>query len=256
MVQDVGEQQIVHVAAVAGDIDNFMAVVRQLAYALGVMHVDTPGTGGSVKPRMRSVRRIISYEKFAAISSISAIAFCCAFSCEIFLLRASSSTARAIAFEASSLLNRSWRAGRRGPTAASRWRAKCMRATRASFWAMILSVPCSSAMRRSETDGEKRTKLSRPSRGDGEKFLNAVQHPQRRIDFSFLATRRTAEHDRNRHHLHIEVRMVAVQIEVIVEQLDGLFFWRVISKYARPTVDEYVTRQQGAVDFQRFKRVR
>ncbi len=41
MVQDVGEQQIVHVAAVAGDIDNFMAVVRQLAYALGVMHVDT-----------------------------------------------------------------------------------------------------------------------------------------------------------------------------------------------------------------------
>ncbi len=28
-----------HVAAVAGDIDNFMAVVRQLAYALGVMHV-------------------------------------------------------------------------------------------------------------------------------------------------------------------------------------------------------------------------
>ena len=92
--------------------------------------------------------------------------------------------------------------------------------------------------------------------GDGEKFLNAVQHPQRRIDFSFLATRRTAEHDRNRHHLHIEVRMVAVQIEVIVEQLDGLFFWRVISKYARPTVDEYVTRQQGAVDFQRFKRVR
>ncbi len=47
MVQDVGEQQIVHVAAVAGDIDNFMAVVRQLAYALGVMHVDTTGTGGS-----------------------------------------------------------------------------------------------------------------------------------------------------------------------------------------------------------------
>ena len=92
--------------------------------------------------------------------------------------------------------------------------------------------------------------------GDGEKFLNAVQHPQRRIDFSFLATRRTAEHDRNRHHLHIEVRMVAVQIEVIVEQLDGLFLWRVISKYARPTVDEYVTRRQGAVDFQRFKRVR
>ena len=40
VIQDVREQQIVHVAAVAGDIDNLMAVVRQLAYALGVMHVD------------------------------------------------------------------------------------------------------------------------------------------------------------------------------------------------------------------------
>ena len=56
------------------------------------------------------------------------------------------------------------------PTAASRWRAKCMRATRASFWAMILSVPCSSAMRRSETDGEKRTKLSRPSQETAKNF--------------------------------------------------------------------------------------
>lgn len=35
---------------------------------------------------------------------------------------------------------------------------------RDSFWAMILSVPCSSAMRRSETDGEKRTKLARVAR--------------------------------------------------------------------------------------------
>lgn len=50
--------------------------------------------------------------------------------------------------------------------------------------------------------------------------------------------------------------MVAVQIEVVVEQLDGLFFWRVVGEYARPAVDEYVARQQGAVDFQRFKRVR
>ncbi|MPN34561.1 hypothetical protein SDC9_182055 [bioreactor metagenome] len=98
------------------------------------------------------------------------MAFCCAFSWEIFLLRASSSTARAIAFEANSLLNRSWRAGRRGPTAARRWRAKCIRATRASFWAMILSVPCSSAIRRRETDGEKRTKLSRPSHETAKNF--------------------------------------------------------------------------------------
>lgn len=50
--------------------------------------------------------------------------------------------------------------------------------------------------------------------------------------------------------------IIAQTGQKVVEQLDGLFFWRVISKYARPTVDEYVTRQQGAVDFQRFKRVR
>ncbi len=86
------------------------------------------------------------------------------------MLRASSSTARAMAFEASSLLNRSWRAGRRGPTAAKRWRAKCIRATRASFCAMVLSVPCSSAMRRRETEGEKRTKLSRPSQETAKNF--------------------------------------------------------------------------------------
>ena len=47
VIEDVREQQIVHVAAVAGDIDNLVAVVRQLAYALGVMHVDAPDTGGS-----------------------------------------------------------------------------------------------------------------------------------------------------------------------------------------------------------------
>ena len=40
VVKHVGEQQVVHVAAVAGHIDNFMALVRQLAYALGVVHVD------------------------------------------------------------------------------------------------------------------------------------------------------------------------------------------------------------------------
>jgi hypothetical protein len=50
--------------------------------------------------------------------------------------------------------------------------------------------------------------------------------------------------------------MVAVQIQIVVEQLDGLFFRRVIGKHARSAVDKYVARQQGAVDLQRFKRVR
>ncbi len=41
MIEDVGEQHVVHVATVARHVDNFMAVVRQLADPLGVMHVDT-----------------------------------------------------------------------------------------------------------------------------------------------------------------------------------------------------------------------
>ena len=41
MVQDVGEQQIVHMAAVARDVDDLVAFVRQLADTLGVMDVDT-----------------------------------------------------------------------------------------------------------------------------------------------------------------------------------------------------------------------
>ncbi len=49
--------------------------------------------------------------------------------------------------------------------------------------------------------------------------------------------------------------MVTVQIQVVVEQLDGLFFRRVVGKHARAAVDENVARQQCAVDFQRFKRV-
>lgn len=50
--------------------------------------------------------------------------------------------------------------------------------------------------------------------------------------------------------------MVVVQIEVIVEQFDGFFFWCVISKYVWFIVDEYVMWQQGVVDFQWFKWVR
>ena len=40
VIQHVGKQHIVHMAAVAGHIDNFMPVVRQLTNALGVMDVN------------------------------------------------------------------------------------------------------------------------------------------------------------------------------------------------------------------------
>ncbi|MOA02317.1 hypothetical protein D3C78_1217640 [compost metagenome] len=40
MIEHVGEQQIIHVAAVAGHVDNLMTVVGQLAHTLGVMNVN------------------------------------------------------------------------------------------------------------------------------------------------------------------------------------------------------------------------
>src|SRR5690606_10101779 len=40
VIQHVGEQQIVHVTAVARYIDNLVAVVRQLTHALGVVDVN------------------------------------------------------------------------------------------------------------------------------------------------------------------------------------------------------------------------
>ncbi|SVK50300.1 Uncharacterised protein [Acinetobacter baumannii] len=40
VIQHVGQQQIVHVAAVAGHVDDLVAVLRQLAHALGVGDVD------------------------------------------------------------------------------------------------------------------------------------------------------------------------------------------------------------------------
>ena len=40
VIEHIREEQVVHVAAVAGHINNFMAVMRQLANALGVMDVN------------------------------------------------------------------------------------------------------------------------------------------------------------------------------------------------------------------------
>jgi hypothetical protein len=60
VIEHVGEQQVVHVAAVAGDIDNLMAIMRQLAHALGVMNVDALIQAVPGKAEIRSDRRIIS----------------------------------------------------------------------------------------------------------------------------------------------------------------------------------------------------
>ena len=165
---------MIHVAAVAGDIDNFMAVVRQLAYALGVSTL-MPGTGGSVKPRMRSVRRIISYEKFAAISSISAInsavpraKFSCCALC--------ASPRDKIAFPGQQFIKRILAGRQTGQRRPAAGRQKCMRATRASFlgddlYRTVLITPCGAAKRTARS-----ARNCRGERRDGEEFLNAVQH--------------------------------------------------------------------------------
>ena len=47
-------------AAVARDINDLVAFMRQLAHALSVMHVNALISRFQVKPSTRSVRRIIS----------------------------------------------------------------------------------------------------------------------------------------------------------------------------------------------------
>ena len=72
VIEHVGEKQVVHVAAVAGDIDNFMAIMRQLAYTLSVMNVDAliqavPGkaenTIGKANHLVREVRGNLFHQR-------------------------------------------------------------------------------------------------------------------------------------------------------------------------------------------------
>ena len=88
----------------------------------------------------------------------------------------------------------------------------------------------------------------------GEEFLHAVQQTQVRRAVAFAA-RRAAEHHRNRQHLNVEIRVAAVQIQIVVEQLYRLFFRGVIAEHARAVVNEHVARQHGAVDLQRVERI-
>ncbi len=91
--------------------------------------------------------------------------------------------------------------------------------------------------------------------GDGKELLDAVQHAQRRVNFAFFAPRRAAKHHRYRHHLYVQIRVITVEIQVVMEQLNGIFFWRVPAKNTRAAMDKDVARQQRAVDLQRLQRV-
>lgn len=88
----------------------------------------------------------------------------------------------------------------------------------------------------------------------GEEFLHAVQQAQMRRALPFAA-RRAAKHHRDRQHLDVEIRIVAVQVQVVVEQLYRLFLRRVVAEHARAVVNEHVARQHRAVNFQRVEGV-
>ena len=91
---------------------------------------------------------------------------------------------------------------------------------------------------------------------DGKKLLHSVELAQMRRLFALhFASRRTAEHHGYRHHLHIQIGIVAVQVEVVVKQLHRLLIRHEVGENARPVMDKHMTRQQGAVDLQRLQRI-
>ncbi|MGQ7168304.1 hypothetical protein ACUOCP_09755, partial [Escherichia sp. R-CC3] len=59
----------------------------------------------------------------------------------------------------------------------------------------------------------------------------SIKHTQRRVYFAFFTPRRATKHHRYWHHLHIQIWVATVQIEIVVEQLNRLFFRRVIGEY-------------------------
>ena len=76
-------------------------------------------------------------------------------------------------------------------------------------------------------------------------FLYAVQYPQVwrgfALDFTSWCA---AKHHRDRQHLDIQRRIIAMQIEVIVKDFHRFHAGHKIGEDARAIVDEYVARQQ------------
>ncbi len=178
MVQHVKREereQVVHMAAVTGYMNAISCPsVRQLAYALGVMHVN-PTVPSRFRVNPKSVGQTNHLvESSPPISSISTQWRFAALFMKIFLLRASSSTARAIAFEGQQFVKTDLTGGQAWPTAAPRARrAKCTRAA-SQLLRDDLSVPCSSAMRRNEDGRRDRTKTI--ALAEVARFLYTVQH--------------------------------------------------------------------------------
>ncbi len=92
---------------------------------------------------------------------------------------------------------------------------------------MILSVPCSSATRRNETDGENRTKHRDPA-VRWQEFWYAAQHTQGGVIFSLFTTRRAAKHHGNgTTRWHVQSRITRWKDRDNREKVfHRLFFWR------------------------------
>ena len=256
VIEHVGEKQVVHVAAVAGDIDNFMAIMRQLAYTLGVMNVDAliqavPGkaenTIGQANHLIREVRCDLFHQRNGVLLSFLMRNFLAA----RFVFNGAGDRFGGQQLVEQVLTRRkAWPYGRQALTGEVHTR-HARQFLRDDLVGAVLVRHATQRNGRGETH---KAVASQP--GDREELLDAVKHAQRRILFAFFTTRTTTKHHRYRHHLHIQIGVAAVQIEIVMEQLDGLFFRRVIGKHARPAVDEDVARQQRTVNFKRFKRVR
>ena len=94
--------------------------------------------------------------------------------------------------------------------------------TRASFRAILVSVPCSFAISRIETVGEKRTKLSRPNQRIAINFW--IPLSTRKCGTPLWPSRPgSVKHHGNQQHLDIKMWVITICIKISVECLHGIF---------------------------------
>ena len=256
MINDVREQQIVHMAAVARDINDLVAFMRQLAHALGVMHVNAliqpvPGKAQHAVGQANHLIGEVCGDLFHQGDSVLLRLFMRNFLAARFVFYRTGNGFRRQQFIKQILARGQARADRRQTLTGEVHARHAGQLLGDGFIGTVFVRHLTQRDRRRETD---KAVAAQPQ--NGEEFLNAVEHAQRRVHLAFFTPRRATEHHRNRHHLHVKIGMVAVQIQVVVKELDRLFFRRVIGKHARSAVDKYIARKQAAVDLERLQRVR
>ena len=256
MINHVREQQIIHMAAVARDINDLVAFVRQLAHALGVMHVNAliqtvPGKAQHAVCQANHLVGEVRGDLFHQGDSVLLRLFMRNFLAARFVFYRTGNGFRRQQFIEQILARRQARTDRRQTLTGEVHTRHAGQLLSDSFIGAVFVRHFTQRDRRRETH---KAVAAQPQ--NGEEFLNAVEHAQWRVNLAFFTPRRATEHHRDWHHLHIKIGMITVQIQIVVKELDRLFFRRVIGEYARSAVDKYVARKQGAVDLQRLQRVR